>query len=83
MPGPTPQHPPRQLLVLGVAQAVGFLAGALLGRWLGLQLGFDAFGPEGYTAGAMIGIALIGLGGGGGVHLARRWYIRRYGDPRA
>lgn len=71
-----------QLLLLGVAQALGFLAGALLGRWLGLALGWDALAPEGYSGRAMGGIALIGLGGGGGVQLARRWYRARYGDPR-
>jgi len=71
-----------QLLLLGVAQAVGFLVGALIGRWLGLALGWDALAPEGYTGRAMGGIALVGLGGGGGVQLARRWYRGRYGDPR-
>ena len=73
----------RQLLLLGVAQAVGFFVGALLGRWLGLALGWDALAPEGYTGRAMGGIALVGLGGGGGVQLASRWYRRQYGDPRA
>lgn len=71
-----------QLLLLGVAQAVGFLVGALLGRWLGLALGWDALAPEGYSGRAMGGIALVGLGGGGGVQLARRWYRAKYGDPR-
>lgn len=77
-----PQHPPRQLLLLGLGQAIGFLAGALLGRWLGLALGWDAFGPGGYTPPAMLGIVLVGLGGGAGAHLVRRWYVRRHGDPR-
>jgi hypothetical protein len=76
------RHPASQLLVLGIAQAVGFFAGALLGRWIGVALGVDAFGPEGYSGRAMVGIGLIGLGGGGGIQLARRWYIRRYGNPR-
>ncbi|MBS0430475.1 MAG: hypothetical protein JSR41_24580 [Proteobacteria bacterium] len=76
------QHGSGQLLLLGVAQAAGFLVGALLGRWIGLALGWDALAPEGYTGRAMGGIALVGLGGGGGVQLARRWYRRKYGDPR-
>ncbi|RZI74203.1 MAG: hypothetical protein EOP38_29985, partial [Rubrivivax sp.] len=67
-------HPPRQLLILGAAQAAGFFIGAMLGRGLGLLLGLDAFGPDGYNGSAMGGILLVGLGGGGGVHLARRWY---------
>ncbi|MET0544112.1 MAG: hypothetical protein ABWZ88_20400 [Variovorax sp.] len=79
--GQTP-HPTRQLLLLGVAQAVGFVVGALLGRWLGLAMGFDAL-ADGYGNKAMVGIVLIALGGGGGVQLARAWYKRKYGDPRA
>ena len=44
---PQAPHPIGQLLKLGVAQAVLFVAGALLGRWVGLTLGLDAFGPNG------------------------------------
>ena len=77
------RHPTRQLLKLGVAQAVLFVVGALLGRWVGQALGFDAFGPGGYSNGAIAGILLIGLGGGAGVHLARHWYTRKYGSPRS
>ncbi|SFM74323.1 hypothetical protein [Variovorax sp. OV329] len=72
-----------RLLVQGVAQAAGFLLGALIGRYAGLFMGLDAFADGGsYSGRAMGGILLIGLGGGAGVQLARRWYIRRYGDPR-
>ncbi|MBT2301526.1 hypothetical protein J7E70_13750 [Variovorax paradoxus] len=76
------RHPTRQLLLLGLAQAVMFIAGALLGRWLGLVLGFDAFGAGGYSNSVIFGILLIGLGGGGGVQLARAWYTRKYGPTR-
>ena len=48
------QHPTDQLLVLGIAQAAGFLVGALLGRWLGLALGFDALGA-GYGNNVIVG----------------------------
>jgi len=78
-PSPRP-HPTSQLLKLGVAQAVLFVAGALLGRWVGLLLGLDAFGPGGYGNKEIFGILLIGLGGGGGVQLARAWYVR---NPRS
>ncbi len=71
-----------QLLLQGTSQAVGFVAGALLGRWIGLMLGWDALSPDGYTGPSMLGIALIGVGGGIGLQLARRWYSRRYGSPR-
>jgi len=72
-----------RLLVQGIAQALGFLVGAVAGRYLGLLLGLDAFADGGsYSGRSMGGILLIGLGGGAGVQLARRWYVRRYGDPR-
>jgi hypothetical protein len=78
-----PEHTTRRLLVLGASQALGFFLGALLGRYLGLLLGFDAFaGGSGYSTSSMVGILLIGFGGGAGVQLARRWYIRRHGDPK-
>ncbi len=48
MTRPAAQHPVGQLLKLGVAQAVLFVLGALLGRWVGLQLGLDAFGAGGW-----------------------------------
>jgi hypothetical protein len=79
---PQAPHPVGQLLKLGVAQAVLFVAGALLGRWIGLQLGLDAFGANGYGNREIFGILLIGLGGGGGVQLARAWYDRKYGKPQ-
>ncbi|WP_443273340.1 hypothetical protein [Variovorax sp. JS1663] len=72
----------RQLLLLGVAQAVLFVAGALLGRWLGLLFGLDAFGA-GYGNSSIVGILLIGLGGGAGAQLGRMWFTRKYGSPRS
>ena len=73
----------RHLLLLGLAQAVLFVVGAVLGRWLGLALGLDAFGPGGYSNNAIFGILLIGLGGGAGAQLAKSWFTRRYGSPRS
>ena len=75
-------HPTSQLLILGVAQAVLFVVGGLLGRWIGMAFGIDAFASAGYSAREMIGILLVGLGAGGGLQLARVWYTRRYGNPR-
>jgi hypothetical protein len=80
MSQPTPQ-PPRQLLVLGVAQAVLFVVGALLGRGLGLLLGLDAFASAAYGNSEVFGILLIGLGGGAGLQLARAWYNKKYSSP--
>jgi hypothetical protein len=65
-----------KLLASGVADAVGFVGGALLGFWLGQLLGLDIFAP-GYGTGSLIGIALVGLGGGLGLHAARRWQAWR------
>ena len=66
----------RPLLLSGVADAVGFVGGALLGFWLGQALGFDIFAP-GYGAASLAGIALVGLGGGLGVHASKRWQARQ------
>ena len=62
-------HP---LLIEGLSDAVGFIGGALLGYWAGVLLGLDIFSP-GYGPSQVGAIALVGLGGGGGLHLARRW----------
>lgn len=76
------RHSTRQLMKLGVAQAVLFVVGALLGRGLGLLLGLDAFGSGEYNNREIFGIALVGLGGGAGAQAGRVWYVRKYGDPR-
>ncbi len=60
----------------GLADAVGFVGGALLGFGLGRLLGLDIF-AEGYTNSAIAGIVLAGLGGGGGLQLSRHWQARR------
>ncbi len=63
------------LLLEGLSDAVGFVAGALLGYGLGQVLGLDIFTP-GYGSASMGGIVLVGLGGGAGRTLARRWRAR-------
>lgn len=54
----------------GATDAVGFMVGALAGFGLGQMLGFDLLAP-GYDLHSVIGILLVGLGGGGGLQLAR------------
>ncbi len=66
-------HP---LLLEGLSDAVGFIGGALFGYWLALLLGADPLTP-GYGGAALAGIALVSVGGGGGLHLARRWRRRQ------
>jgi hypothetical protein len=60
----------------GLVDAGGFIAGALAGYALGKLLGWDIF-SAGYTATSIAAILLVGLGGGAGVQLARRFSRRR------
>jgi hypothetical protein len=62
-------------LVEGVSDAVGFVGGALLGFWVGRLLGLDVFAP-GYGVASISGILLVGVGGGLGLQMARRWRNR-------
>ena len=66
MPDNTP------LWVEGISDAVGFLGGALLGFWLGKWMGLDIFAP-GYGNASIGAILLVGIGGGLGLQVARRW----------
>jgi prepilin signal peptidase PulO-like enzyme (type II secretory pathway) len=67
------------LLLEGLADAIGFIGGALLGYWLGLAFGLNIFDP-GYTNASIGAILLVGLGGGIGLQLARRWRQSRKKD---
>ena len=73
------QHPTPSLAD-GIADAIGFVGGALAGFWLGQWLGMDIF-ALGYGTPALVGIALVGLGGGLGLHAARRWQTSRRNKP--
>ena len=64
----------------GISDAVGFVGGTLIGFWLGQWLGLDIFAP-GYGTPALLGIALVGLGGGLGLHAAKRWQASRRSKP--
>jgi hypothetical protein len=66
----------KSMLIEGLSDAVGFVGGALLGFWAGHLLGFDIF-EVGYGNGAIAGIVLVGLGGGLGLQVARRWRNRQ------
>jgi hypothetical protein len=65
----------KSLLVEGLSDAAGFVGGALLGFGIGRLFGLDIFAP-GYTNSSIFGIVLVGLGGGLGLQLARRWRNR-------
>ena len=67
---------PKSLWLEGLSDAIGFVGGALLGYWVGRLLGLDIF-ADGYGNAAIGGIVLVGLGGGLGLQLARRWRKRQ------
>ena len=60
----------------GLSDAIGFVGGALLGFWAGRWIGLDIFAP-GYGNASMGGIVLVGLGGGLGLQIARRWRAKQ------
>ena len=60
----------------GVPDAVGFVGGALLGFWVGRLFGLDIFAP-GYGNASIGAIVLVGLGGGLGLQIARRWHAKQ------
>ena len=64
------------LLIEGLTDAAGFVAGVLVAWMIGRLLGFDPL-ASGYGNSAIGGIVLAGLGGGAGVQLARRWRASR------
>lgn len=64
-----------QLLKEGLSDAIGFVGGALVGFWAGRLLGLDLFAP-GYGNASVGAILLVGLGGGIGLQLARKWRSR-------
>ena len=66
----------RNLLAEGLSDAVRFVGGALLGFWIGRLVGWDVF-ASGYGIDSIGGILLVGLGGGIGLQLAKRWQASR------
>lgn len=60
----------------GLADAIGFVGGALAGWWLGRQFGIDFIASPDWDARQLIGLALIVGGCGAGRTLARRLILR-------
>lgn len=67
----------QKLLLEGVSDAVCFMLGALAGYGLTLALGMDIF-ADGYSGSSIVGIVIVGLAGGAGLHLARIWRERTH-----
>ena len=70
----------QKLLVEGASDALGFVAGALLGWGAAHLMGFVLF-AEGYGQSSIAAIALVGLGGGFGLQAARRWRQSQQAKP--
>ena len=66
---------PKSMLKEGLSDALGFIGGALIGYWAGHLLGLNIFDP-GYSNSSIVGIVLVGVGGGLGLQIARRWRNR-------
>jgi hypothetical protein len=64
------------LLLEGLTDAIGFIGGALVGYWAAVMFGLDIF-AAGYSNASIAGIVLVGLGGGIGLQLARKWRAAR------
>lgn len=75
------QRSTRNALLEGLADACGFVLGALAGWSLGKLFGFDFVGSAGYDTRAMIGLVFIALGCGVGKWLARHWLAQRRDAP--
>jgi hypothetical protein len=63
---------PRDALFEGLADALGFVFGALAGWGVGQAFGFDFMRTAGYGLPAMIGLVFIVVGCGAGRWLSRR-----------
>nr|WP_316644011.1 hypothetical protein [uncultured Roseateles sp.] len=66
------QNTPGGMLKEGLADALGFVVGALAGWQLGVLLGFDFINTPGYGGPQIIGLVLIVAGCGLGRFVARR-----------
>ncbi|MDB5946021.1 MAG: hypothetical protein JWQ33_1047 [Ramlibacter sp.] len=64
------------LLAEGLTDAAGFVAGFLVALMLARLLGFDPMAP-GYGSSAIAGMVMVGIGGGLGLQIARRWRASR------
>jgi hypothetical protein len=71
----------RKLLLEGISDAIGFVGGAVAGYWIGQLLGWNLF-SAGYSGTSIGAILLVGLGGGGGLQLARHWRAQQSGRAK-
>jgi hypothetical protein len=60
----------------GLADAIGFVGGALAGWWLGRQVGIDFIASPDWNARQVLGLVLIVAGCGLGRFLARKLMLK-------
>jgi hypothetical protein len=60
----------------GLADAIGFVGGALAGWWLGRQFGIDFIASSEWNAQQMLGLGLIVAGCGAGRWAARKVILK-------
>jgi hypothetical protein len=66
-----------KFLIEGLTDAAGFVVGTMMGYGLGITFGLKLF-ADGYEAGSMAAIILVGLGGGIGLQAARLWRQKKW-----
>ena len=71
----------QKMLLEGVSDAVCFILGARAGYGRGQAVGIDIF-ADGYSGAGIVGILMVGLGGGAGLHIARIWRGRQQAKDR-
>jgi len=71
----------QKLLREGLSDAIGFVGGAVAAYWIGRLLGLNIF-STGYDSASIGAILLVGLGGGGGLHMARFWRKQKDQSPQ-
>ena len=69
-------------LTEGLADALGFVVGALAGWQLGRLLGFDVLAPGEWNTRTVIGWLLLLAGCGAGKWASMRWKARRAGTGK-
>jgi hypothetical protein len=69
--------PAKDALAEGLADAAGFVLGALAGWQLGSLLGFDLLAPGEWNAGTLVAWGLLMAGCGAGKWASLQWRARR------
>ena len=70
-------QPVADALTEGLADATGFLGGALIGWQVGRWLGLDVLAPGAWTARTAVGWLILLAGCGAGKWASLRWRARR------